>query len=309
MKTESITREYIHTVYCNRRDGLYKNLKQQHDEILKDFSSRRMLSSGQHLVERCNANNRILLKGLQETILTLASDYRTRQKDDPEFFWNLVKDVLFEEGSLTERALQQTLISDIRRYQLGTLENRVSELMGTHWRATIGLNIREQLLRSEFFHIKSPYERKKYGIPDVAVMMWFPEKSSTQGTAAIERYNAIKEAAKIASNDQAVVNKFDDPNIVSQDRISASIEEWLKRSAVVVVDLCGNRQNVYYEFSCARTEGTDLIATCPEGELDNVHLHIKQWPLLLYKDTEDLKQQLTVKMRELFANHSFQGNI
>jgi hypothetical protein len=152
-------------------------------------------------------------------------------------------------------------------------------------------------LKSEFVVLKTAEDRRANGVPDVAV-------TQEDINAANERYVKIQEAVKEASRGLATVNKLDDPSVISQDRISEATETWLEKAAVVICDLTGHRQNVYYEFGFTRAIGTDLLLTCPTGEAEQVRFHLGQWQ----RDPADLKIQLTEKLTTLLSKYDLSGN-
>jgi hypothetical protein len=167
-------------------------------------------------------------------------------------------------------------------------------------------------VKSQFITLKTPDDRRANGVPDVAVMMWFPDPKSDNAEiveAAKQRYDTIKQAVSVASNGLATVNKIDDPSVIPQDRISASIEVWLEKSVVVICDLAGQRQNVYYEFGYTRAIGTDVLLTCPQSEAKDTKLHLGHWQQLQYADLSELQKKLVEKLKVLLPKYDLSGSL
>jgi hypothetical protein len=72
------------------------------------------------------------------------------------------------------------------------------------------------------------------------------------------------------------------------DRIVADI----KRSAVVVADFSGHRQNVYFEAGFALGYGRPVIWSCREADIASAHFDTRQYNHIVWTSPEDLKQRL-----------------
>jgi len=112
-----------------------------------------------------------------------------------------------------------------------------------------------------------------------------------------------------ASNGQATVNKFDDPSVIPQDRISASIEVWLEKAVVVICDLAGQRHNVYYEFGYTRAVGTEVLLACPQTDGDKTKLHLGHWQRMEYADLNELNGKLMEKLKVILPKYDLSGTI
>jgi hypothetical protein len=183
------------------------------------------------------------------------------------------------------------------------------------WAATNQLltaRIHELRTKSQFIVLKSPDDRRANGVPDVAVMMWFPNPETERKEdvdAAKARYEIFKESVAEASNGLATLNKIDDPSIVPQDRISAAVEVWLEKAVVVICDLAGQRHNVYYEFGYARATGTEVLLTCPKSEASSTKLHLGHWQRVEYSNLEELKTGLIEKLKVLMPKYDLSGSV
>lgn len=81
------------------------------------------------------------------------------------------------------------------------------------------------------------------------------------------------------------------------DRIVAEI----RRSAFVVADLTGHRQNVYYEAGFAAALGKRVIYTCAEAEKEPPHFDLRQFNILIWKDQADLAERLRYRIEAVIG--------
>ncbi len=74
------------------------------------------------------------------------------------------------------------------------------------------------------------------------------------------------------------------------DRMIAEI----RRSGLLVADLTGHRQNVYFEAGFAMGLGIPVIYTCREDEAsdDKVQFDTRQYKYIPWTDPADLRQKL-----------------
>lgn len=85
------------------------------------------------------------------------------------------------------------------------------------------------------------------------------------------------------------------------DKIVAEI----RRSRFVVADLTYDNQcdpgkargSVYYEAGLAKGLDIPVILTCRQDSFDHIHFDLKQQNCIKWCDTQDLKQQLTDRLR------------
>ncbi len=158
--------------------------------------------------------------------------------------------------------------------------------------------------------MKSAADRKANQIPDVAVMMWFPDKEK-HGEEPVKwaqsKFEAVVESVNEVSKGLATVDKIDNPSLVHKDRISPSVELWLAKSVLVICDLEGNRPNVFYEFGYARAMGTDVIAVRPKGQ--ETDFHLAQWTIDEYDDLSELKQKLLPRLQRVLTNYDLSGSV
>lgn len=87
------------------------------------------------------------------------------------------------------------------------------------------------------------------------------------------------------------------------DRIVASI----RRSALVVADFSGHRQNVYFEAGFALGIGRNVIWTCRSGDIENAHFDTRQYNHILWDSPADLQQRLRNRIEATIPNSIRRG--
>lgn len=124
----------------------------------------------------------------------------------------------------------------------------------------------------------------------VFVAMWFSDEMKHVYTEAIEP--AIR-AAEL------------EPYLVGQgqstDRIDDEAEAAIRRSRLVIADFThgrgGARGSVYYEAGFARALNIPYIFTAKKGS--DVHFNVDHFLRIEWEDAEDLRTQLTMRIRDL----------
>ena len=81
----------------------------------------------------------------------------------------------------------------------------------------------------------------------------------------------------------------DDPHI---GRIDAKIMTEVKNSKFVLADVTNQRPGVYFEAGYAIGLGLPVIWSVHEDDLRNVHFDTRQYNHIVWKDADDLEQQL-----------------
>jgi hypothetical protein len=82
-------------------------------------------------------------------------------------------------------------------------------------------------------------------------------------------------------------------NGVVTDLIHAEI----RRAQVIVADVTGQRQNVYFEAGLAIGLGRTVIWSCHEDEIHDVHFDTRQYSHVEWKDAADLRVKLEDRIR------------
>jgi len=76
------------------------------------------------------------------------------------------------------------------------------------------------------------------------------------------------------------------------DKIDDQIISGIRCSGLVVADVTGHRQRVYFEGGFAMGLGVPVIWTCREDDIENAHFDTRQYNHIVWKDAEDLKTKL-----------------
>jgi len=113
--------------------------------------------------------------------------------------------------------------------------------------------------------------------------MWFDE-----GVKPVW-INAIEPAIRDSGYEAIRIDSHEHNN-----RIDDEILAMLRRSKFVVADFTGQRGGVYFEAGFALGLGLDVIWTCREDELSNIHFDNRQYSFVTWKpsDLPDLKRRL-----------------
>ena len=83
---------------------------------------------------------------------------------------------------------------------------------------------------------------------------------------------------------------------LNSTKIDDALITMLKSSKVVIADFTGQRQAVYYEAGYAMGMGIPVIWTCREDEVNKLSFDTRQYPHILWKDKDDLYQQLKARL-------------
>lgn len=248
---------------------------------------------------------------LDQTLDQLALMLKESGRREGDHFWDTINAKLTEIIDKERVALGNEAMSwaaQKNKSSANLAANRFRQF-GDQAQTYIILRIRELKLMSRFVVAKSASDRRANKIPDVAVMMWFPDakENPEMAASAQNKYQILTEAVHEASNGMAKINKINADDLVPKERISSSVEEWLAKSLLVICDLDGNRQNVYYEFGYARAMGTQVLATCPKGQEPSFHL--AQWSMDFYEDLGELKAKILPKISSALKNHDLSGSM
>ncbi len=91
--------------------------------------------------------------------------------------------------------------------------------------------------------------------------------------------------------------------VVNQDNsghdkaISDEIIAKLKSCKILIADFTNQRNSVYFESGFAMGMKIPIIWTCQEGHTENLSFDTRQYPHLVWKDGEDLKQQIMNRIK------------
>lgn len=304
----------VRSIFQTRYSLSQEHLRNELQETKADFSRRGILQSGPYAKRIGDLVGQALQRAVDETIDEIEEARKEAKRKDSSALWDTTQEVLSEicSSELT-RANNQAVDIVGQTSRDGVFASVAAQhfsQFGDNLRWRIQTKITSLKSKSEFIALKTPEDRIVHGIPDVAVMMWFPSVSK-DGQEAFDRaqskFQAIEKIVLNATDGRATVRKFDDPSILPQDRASASIEKWLEKAVLVICDLEGNRANVFYEFGYARASGTDVLATRPFGHKTDFHLD--QWQMTEYSDFDELKSKILPKLQTHLEQYDLIGDI
>ncbi len=299
-------------IFERQRSAEFDSAQKEAAAVESDHVQRGMIHSGAYLIAVTRTFESAVVRALERSLEELALQFRVAGRRDSNLFWNIIEPKIKDLAIAANKAAFGNANQRLRGTGLNTgTITRTSEQSMARLNQLIVARVHECRLKSQFIALKTPDDRRAHGVPDVAIMMWFPDPKSApeQIEASQERYKAMCEAVREASNGLATVKKFDDPSVIPQDRISESIEIWLEKAAVVICDLAGQRHNVYYEFGYARASGTDVLLTCPQMDAGSTTLHLGHWQRIEYADISDLKSRLIEKLKSLLSKYDLSGSL
>ncbi len=129
----------------------------------------------------------------------------------------------------------------------------------------------------------------------VFVAMWFDESLNP----------AYKHGFKQAIDDAGYQAVRIDQGQPFHDKICDKIIREIRRSRFVVADFSkgsdGARGNVYYEAGFAHGLGRRVIFTCREKDENDIQFHTRQYPHILWKNENDLREQLQERITALMG--------
>lgn len=140
--------------------------------------------------------------------------------------------------------------------------------------------------------------RKKQSKSNKAfVAMWFPDKEKKKAwsdrleKAWVEGFKPALESAGF-SPVRADVKK-------RNDKICNRIIADIRKSGLLIADVTGNRQEVYYEAGFAAGMDIEVIWTCNEEYFIEEELHIdaRQYKYILWENPKDLKNKLINRLQ------------
>jgi len=104
---------------------------------------------------------------------------------------------------------------------------------------------------------------------------------------------AIQPAIYEAGFDAFIVSRADNNNPIDDEIIAA-----IRRSRFIVADFTHIRTPVFFEAGYGLGHGLDVIWTVREDYFEPMkeHFDTRQYPYIIWKDTTDLKQQLSAKI-------------
>jgi nucleoside 2-deoxyribosyltransferase len=121
----------------------------------------------------------------------------------------------------------------------------------------------------------------------IFVAMWFDESMN-------KAYSAIEKAIKDCGMEAVGIDRKEHNN-----EISGKILLEIKRGKMIVADVTGQRNGVYFEAGFAMGQQKTVIWSCKEDDMKNVHFDTRQYNHVVWKDEYDL--YIKIKNRLLAA--------
>lgn len=76
------------------------------------------------------------------------------------------------------------------------------------------------------------------------------------------------------------------------NQISSEIQYEISKSGLVIADVTGRNQGVYFEAGYAMGLNIPVIWTCKDDEVDKIHFDTRQYNTIFWKDENDLYERL-----------------
>jgi hypothetical protein len=304
----------VRSIFELRYSLSQEQLRNELGETKADFNKRGVLQSGFYAQKVGNLVGQSLQRAIDETIDELEEARKESRRKDSSVLWDITQSVLSEICSTEVTRANNQAVDIVGQTSRDGIYASFASQHFSQFGSNLSWRIQTKIIslksKAEFIALKTPEDRIAHGVPDVAVMMWFPTIAK-DGQDAFDRaqgkFQAIEKIVLNATSGRATVRKFDDLSVVPQDRISASIEKWLEKAVLVICDLEGNRSNVFYEFGYARAAGTDVLATRPTGH--KTEFHLDQWQMTEYSDFDELKSKLLPKLQTHLEQYDLTGDV
>jgi len=104
--------------------------------------------------------------------------------------------------------------------------------------------------------------------------------------------NGIKEAVLEAGFKPVFIEREE-----HNEKICDLIIAEIRSCKFMIADVTGQRQNVYYEAGFAHGLNRDVIWTCRQDEIENVHFDTRQYNHIIWENVEDLKNKLVNRIK------------
>jgi nucleoside 2-deoxyribosyltransferase len=85
------------------------------------------------------------------------------------------------------------------------------------------------------------------------------------------------------------------------NKIDDEIIAEIRRSAFLVTDFTGHRQNVYFETGFAIGLGLQVIWTCRKDHIGELHFDIRQYNCIDWESETELAQRLQHRIEAMFG--------
>jgi len=123
------------------------------------------------------------------------------------------------------------------------------------------------------------------------VAMWFDPSMDDSWIKGIKPALEDTKYKPLRIDNKEHNNKIDDEIIAA-----------IRMSGLVIADVTGHRQGVYYEAGYAKGLGIQVIWTCAEDQIDAAHFDTRQYSHVLWKTPEDLRKKLVSRIEATRPN-------
>jgi len=106
----------------------------------------------------------------------------------------------------------------------------------------------------------------------------------------------LKTAIENEGFEYVVVNQ---ENVEHNQSINDEIIVKLKTSRIVIADFTNHRNSVYFEAGYAMGMNIPIIWTCQKGHEDDMSFDTRQFPHIVWKDKDDLVQQVITRIKRI----------
>lgn len=110
--------------------------------------------------------------------------------------------------------------------------------------------------------------------------------------------NGIDKAISAANYRTMRVDKEQHNNKIDDKIISE-----IRKSSLLIADVTMHRQGVYFEAGFAMGLEIPVIWMCSETDKNNIHFDTRQYNHIIWKDAEDLKEQLFNRIQALYPRN------
>lgn len=92
------------------------------------------------------------------------------------------------------------------------------------------------------------------------------------------------------------------------DKIDDEIIVQIKRSRFIVADFTGHRGGVYYEAGFAKGLGLEVIFTCRNDDMENLHFDIRQYNCIDWAEDKltDFRKKLSNRIERSLGRGNYQ---
>jgi hypothetical protein len=122
------------------------------------------------------------------------------------------------------------------------------------------------------------------------VAMWFTEDMKQVYKEGIEPAIRLAGFAPMLISNKEHANKIDDEIIAE-----------IRRSAFLVADFTGHRQNVYFETGFAIGLARQVVWTCRKDEIKHLRFDIRQYNCIDWENAAELARRLQLRIEAMFG--------